>query len=161
MAVTVLPLLPLSVHFPHDYLHVINPNRVSVVTWLHLSSLSSHVTRGKHRCRLSGWPAEPALLVDRVYTGRTPFQGYLGVDYLDRGMTTFNKSRILPPIKLSSWQIGSTVFWPCVVKSDFKAPNIFFHICSFFDRNFLIISIWLFLFFLLFLIIKLSTLLKK
>ena len=79
-------------HFPLYYLHVINPNRVSVITWLHLISLSSYVTRGKYRCRLSVWSAEPALLVDRVYTGRTPFQGYSGVDYLDRVMPTFNKS---------------------------------------------------------------------
>ena len=96
-------------HFPLYYLQVINPNWVSMITWLYLISLFSYVTRSKYRCRLSGWLAEPALLVDRVYMGRTPFQGYSGVDYLDRMIPTFDKSFILPPTKLLPWQIGSTV----------------------------------------------------
>ena len=81
-------------HFPLYYLHVINPNRVSAIIWLHLISLSSYVTRGKYRCRLSSWPTELALLVNRVYTytGKTPFQGYSGVDYLEKMIPTFNKS---------------------------------------------------------------------
>ena len=33
--------------------------------------------------------------------GQDPIQEYLGVDYLDRAMPTFNKSWILPPTKLS------------------------------------------------------------
>ena len=96
-------------HFPLYYLHVINPNRVSVITWLHLISLFFYVTRSKYRCRLFGWPAEPALLVDQVYMSRTPFQEYLGVDYLDKVILTFNKSSILPPTKLSPWQLKRSI----------------------------------------------------
>ena len=96
-------------HFPLYYLHIINPNRISVIIWLHLIFLSFYATHGKYRCRLSGWPAEPALLVDWVYTDRTPFQRYSGVDHLDEMILTFNKSIILLSTKLSPWQIGSTV----------------------------------------------------
>ena len=102
--VKVLPLLPLYFHFSLYYLHVINPNRASVIIWLYLISFSSYVIYGKHRCRLFGWPAELVLLVDQVYTSKTPFQRYSGVDYLDKMIFTFNKSFILPPTKLSPWQ---------------------------------------------------------
>ena len=48
------------------------------VTWPHLIFLSSHINHGKHRCRLSYWPTEAALLVSRIYTGRTLFSGIQG-----------------------------------------------------------------------------------
>ena len=52
--------------------------RLARVTWPHPIFLSFYVTRGKHRCRLPHWPTEPALLVSRVYTGRTLFKSIQG-----------------------------------------------------------------------------------
>lgn len=82
-----------------------------MIIWLHLIFLSSHFTCSKHRCRLFSWPVEPILLVDQVYMGKTSFEGYLGVDYLNKMIFTFNKSSTLPHTRLSSWQMGSIIYF--------------------------------------------------
>ena len=52
--------------------------QLAQVTWSDLISLSAYITRGKHRCQLLYWVAEPALLVSREYTDKTLLRGILG-----------------------------------------------------------------------------------
>ena len=77
--VTVLPLfLPYPYFFPFLSLILLYYKtwiRLARVTWPDLISLSAHVTRSKHRCRLFYWIAEPALLVSREHMDKTLFRG--------------------------------------------------------------------------------------